>query len=70
MVNKVMHGKETRWDFSLSNKQDRVITGGRGGIRTRGLWLRRPTLYPAELPAHFAGGNVETCVSGFLEHYR
>ncbi len=27
------------------------INGGRGGIRTRGFWLRRPTLYPAELPA-------------------
>lgn len=25
--------------------------GGRGGIRTHDLWLRRPTLYPAELPA-------------------
>ena len=23
----------------------------RGGSRTRGLWLRRPTLYPTELPA-------------------
>ncbi len=27
------------------------ITGGRGGIRTRDPWLRRPVLYPAELPA-------------------
>ena len=26
--------------------------GGRGGIRTRDPWLRRPVLYPAELPAH------------------
>ena len=26
--------------------------GERSGIRTHGLWLRRPTLYPAELPAH------------------
>lgn len=30
---------------------DRFISGGRGGIRTRDLRLRRPTLYPAELPA-------------------
>ena len=30
------------------------FTGGRGGIRTRDLRLRRPTLYPAELPAHIA----------------
>jgi hypothetical protein len=29
----------------------RLRLGGRGGIRTRDLWLRRPTLYPAELPA-------------------
>ncbi len=28
-------------------------TGGRGGIRTHDLRLRRPTLYPAELPAHW-----------------
>lgn len=27
------------------------LLGGRGGIRTRDLRLRRPTLYPAELPA-------------------
>jgi hypothetical protein len=27
------------------------ISGGRSGIRTRGLWLRRPTLYPSELIA-------------------
>ena len=27
------------------------FTGGRGGIRTRDSWLRRPVLYPAELPA-------------------
>ena len=32
------------------------ITGGRGGIRTRDLRLRRPTLYPAELPAQW--GNT------------
>ena len=29
-----------------------IFNGGRGGIRTRGLWLRRPTLYPTELPVH------------------
>ena len=29
-----------------------VVSGELGGIRTHGLWLRRPTLYPAELPAH------------------
>ena len=27
------------------------FSGRRGGIRTRDLRLRRPTLYPAELPA-------------------
>src|SRR5512144_2294738 len=26
--------------------------GAPGAIRTRGLWLRRPTLYPTELRAH------------------
>ena len=30
--------------------QAAAIVGGRGGIRTRDLRLRRPTLYPAELP--------------------
>src|SRR5581483_800456 len=28
-----------------------VLTGGRRGIRTHDLWLRRPTLYPSELVA-------------------
>ena len=31
----------------------RKNNGGRDGIRTHDLWLRRPTLYPAELPARF-----------------
>ena len=37
--------------------QTLAIIGRRGGIRTRDLRLRRPTLYPAELLAHidFAG---------------
>lgn len=26
--------------------------GAPGGIRTHGLWLRKPTLYPTELQAH------------------
>ena len=30
---------------------DLRILGGRSGIRTLDLWLRRPTLYPAELTA-------------------
>jgi hypothetical protein len=28
------------------------LTGGRCATRTRGLWFRRPTLYPPELIAH------------------
>jgi hypothetical protein len=28
--------------------------GGLGGSRTHDLWLRKPTLYPAELQAHTA----------------
>ncbi len=28
------------------------FNGALGGIRTHDLWLRRPTLYPAELRAH------------------
>ena len=28
-----------------------IFSGAPGAIRTRGLWLRRPTLYPAELRA-------------------
>src|SRR5574341_1982165 len=31
---------------------NKIIFGAPGAIRTRGLWLRRPTLYPAELRAH------------------
>ena len=31
------------------------IAGGRDGIRTHDLRLRRPTLYPAELPALWCG---------------
>jgi hypothetical protein len=30
--------------------------GAPGGSRTHDLWLRRPTLYPAELQAHFKCG--------------
>lgn len=32
--------------FTMANKN-----GGRSGNRTHDLWLRRPTLYPSELPA-------------------
>ncbi len=35
-----------------------ILLGGRGGIRTRDLRLRRPTLYPAELPARFCRKNA------------
>jgi hypothetical protein len=34
----------------------RSFYGAPGGIRTHDLWLRRPTLYPAELRAHFHCG--------------
>ena len=34
----------------------RVIYGAPGGSRTHDLWLRRPTLYPTELRAHFKCG--------------
>ena len=33
-----------------SSKLTLDLIGGRGGIRTHDLRLRRPTLYPAELP--------------------
>ena len=38
-----------------------IFYGAPGGSRTHDLWLRRPTLYPAELQAHFKCGirNVE-----------
>ena len=29
-----------------------ILDGALGEIRTHGLWLRRPTLYPTELRAH------------------
>ena len=41
--------------------------GAPGEIRTHGLWLRRPTLYPTELRAHkvflicFVSGSVKAC---------
>src|SRR5580658_9397861 len=35
--------------------KDSGICGAPGWIRTSGLWLRRPTLYPAELRAHVDG---------------
>ena len=34
------------------------MNGGRGGIRTRDLRLRRPTLYPAELPARYVEDHL------------
>jgi hypothetical protein len=35
-----------------SSRGARAKSGAPGRIRTCGLWLRRPTLYPAELRAH------------------
>ena len=35
-----------------------LSNGERSGIRTHGLWLRRPTLYPAELPAHLRSNII------------
>jgi hypothetical protein len=34
------------------------VFGERSGIRTRDLWLRRPTLYPSELIARIKRGNA------------
>ena len=41
------------------------IVGERGGIRTRDLWLRRPTLYPAELPVHKRINSYTTPLPSF-----
>jgi hypothetical protein len=40
-----------RSEFLLGNVERSVLSGAPGRIRTCGLWLRRPTLYPAELRA-------------------
>ena len=40
-----------------------VSSGERSGIRTHDLWLRRPTLYPAELPAHACNESNEGTLS-------
>jgi hypothetical protein len=34
-----------------------ILYGERSGIRTRDLWLRRPTLYPSELIARIKRGH-------------
>ena len=39
--------RETRLNCLISL----MFFGGRSGDRTHDLWLRRPTLYPTELPA-------------------
>ena len=36
----------------------------RGGSRTRGLWLRRPTLYPTELPAQKTKSCKKSPIAG------
>jgi hypothetical protein len=33
-----------------------LVLGTPGGIRTPGLWYRKPTLYPAELRVHNVAG--------------
>ena len=44
-----------------SNRRNLLKRNGTpGAIRTRGLWLRRPTLYPAELRAHMSDGRSLT----------
>jgi hypothetical protein len=35
-----------------------ILYGERSGIRTRDLWLRRPTLYPSELIARIEVGHA------------
>ena len=37
------------------------IFGAPGAIRTHGLWLRRPTLYPTELRAHTCLSRQRAC---------
>lgn len=37
------------------------ICGAPGAIRTHGLWLRRPTLYPTELRAHTSLSRQRAC---------
>gem|GEM_PF-4559528 len=41
--------------FDLEDVPER--SGARGGGRTHNLRLRRPTLYPIELPAHGQDGD-------------
>ena len=50
------------------------FNGAPGAIRTHGLWLRRPTLYPTELRAHKICLDMPTrprcqaaCVRGFRD---
>ena len=45
---------------------DSNVNGAPGAIRTRGLWLRRPTLYPTELRAHYPDNvqHIYICGSG------
>lgn len=48
-------GVATKIPFGRRPKRE--IADARGGIRTRDLRLRRPTLYPAELLAQALGGR-------------
>ena len=41
------------------------ITGTPGPIRTGGLRIRSPALYPAELRAHSRIGQAQFCVIGY-----
>ncbi len=60
----VIHSRAVRIPSTMACTKTDTPTGGvrfgtPDGIRTHDLWLRRPTLYPAELPAHmpsFSGG--------------
>ena len=36
------------------------LTGAPGGSRTHDLWLRKPTLYPAELRAQLTSALYQT----------
>ena len=49
---------------------DDMTNGAPGRIRTCGLWLRRPTLYPAELRAHSVADSVAAPLAPRCEQTR
>ena len=53
---------QMRFGFGTRVSLDGELNGAPGRIRTCGLWLRRPTLYPAELRAQPIGKRKDEVV--------